>query len=293
MAKAEYIGKDGFHSRMVEKNEDIATDRYKLGDVFEKQRRFEGFLEHQKRDVPDFETMADEVSREANSESFQKEIDELKAAHAKDLEHLYDFNANEYKESIRMQYMAQDCTCQDPEAYEIERAAIADLFEAERQGLVSTWANRHEQLRHAYVTALLDLQNNKISAAQDEYRNKLTLERAFPLSIIDFHTKPEDFKYRIAVFLTSDETKKTEIKKQQQWNEEEVKNLCNLYKTDVRDHCSGRSGITFTNRTSLLSKYQKMFASDIQGILVKHKNSILSPKKSTIKRKRPAAAELW
>ncbi|PPQ85283.1 hypothetical protein CVT25_010056 [Psilocybe cyanescens] len=245
LPRPEYKGQNGFLPQFMDPEQ--ITDQ-NLPDALERQLRFEFFLEHQKRDVPDFEAMEAEVDRKDDEASFNRQIESLKISHYEDLDKLYDMNMEEYAESLQEQYSTRDHTSQQQEIYEEERMAIVDLYETERARLQIRWHDRFEQLRHSYLQQLVPLGEARKNAAAEEERQRKLLEKMFPQSKEDFDSKPTETKLRAARFLVADPARQERLLNDYGWAWRQVQPLIDIFKKDV----SGRNFFQASFLTFLL-----------------------------------------
>ncbi|KAH9479840.1 hypothetical protein JR316_0008435 [Psilocybe cubensis] len=229
--KPQYSGKNGFLSQFTDPAQ--ITDKNEE-EAIEKHRQFEFFLEHQKREVPDLETMAAELNRKDDAASLKKQIDDLQVLHENDLQRLYDFNVNEYLESIQSQHTSRDYTAQRPEVYEAERAAIDELFDMERRGLQIKWEDRYQQLHYAHLSEVLALTAEKKRIEEAEEKARQEEARAFPLTAADYNRKAPDMKLRVALFLTADKNRQERYLDEHGWAWRQVQPLCDVFKKDMQ-----------------------------------------------------------
>jgi hypothetical protein len=186
----------------------------------------------------------------------------LKEDHQKDLEKLYSFHAQDYKQEVMDRYLSQE----EGQGGESEgknltpaeiRFQVSNLFLIIFQTFTSTllyyqeiyndvlkdqaiemeWQNDYEAARYTYISQHLDLskQRHEIEVREEEIRKRR--EQMFPTSFEDFKGKARDIQLRAARFLVADNAKQERMLSEFNWAWRQVQPLKDIFTKDVRTFC--------------------------------------------------------
>jgi hypothetical protein len=202
-----------------------------------------------------FQEMKDDMTKDELT-SIKERIATAKANHKSNLERLYAAHAEDYLDDQRLRRESREEYAQaqsDGGKNKLaEWSAKRDVrvfpspcqpfrqYQSLSQPLAST--DHHylnallhsvtaESARYATVIHSLSLQKAEIELQAEEERRRR--DAAFPLSLVDFHSKPRDIQIRVANFLSSDARKKEKMMSEFGWAYRQVDVLVKEFGSNV------------------------------------------------------------
>jgi len=230
--KPGYERRNGFIERPIEPEE---IDTSNLYEALDTHRRALYVINHKKYLVPTLEGMKAEIDKPDNDLGRIKErIKVLREDHRKDLERLYSFHAQDYKQEVMDRYLSREegqggesegknLTPAEIRFQEIYSDTLKD------QAIEMEWQDDYEAARYTYLSQLLALvkQQNEIEMREEERRKRR--EHMFPISFEDFKGKAKDIQLRAARFLAADAVKQEKMMTEFNWAWRQVQPLKDVF----------------------------------------------------------------
>ena len=209
-----------------------------------------------------FERSLEEMKAELaddDSARIKERMKSLREDHLKDLERLYSFHAQDYKQEMMDRYLSQeegqggDIDGKNLTPAEV-RFQVSNLFLVylyietiyyqeiyndvlKDQAMEMEWQDDYEAARYTYISQHLALakQRNEIENREEEMRKRR--EQMFPTSFEDFKGKPRDIQLRASRFLVADIAKQEKMLSEFNWAWRQVQPLKDVFIKDVRNLC--------------------------------------------------------
>ncbi|KAH7919351.1 hypothetical protein BV22DRAFT_1040995 [Leucogyrophana mollusca] len=168
----------------------------------------------------------------------EERIRELKRQHTEDLNDLYAFQAQEYREEVLDRYRTLDestyMDIDETDTAQVEfRAALDALYEDSRQ--MKRWQHDTDDaldsLRYGYLRELLLLQEQRVRLKVREQQLRRHRDAQFPQTIEEYRSIPEtNVQLRVAQFLTRSSQEQERMKDEFNWASRAVYALLEEYK---------------------------------------------------------------
>ena len=182
----------------------------------------------------------------------------LREEHVKDLERLYSFHAQDYKQEVMDRYLSLE-EGQGGEIdgknlmpaeirFQVSNHTSSSAFKTiliyyqeiyndalKDQAIEIEWQDDYEAARYTYISQHLALakQRNQIEIREEETRKRR--EQMFPTSFEDFKGKPRDIQLRAARFLVADAAKQERMLTEFNWAWRQVQPLKDVFNKNVRN----------------------------------------------------------
>ncbi|KAF8799214.1 hypothetical protein BYT27DRAFT_7121448 [Phlegmacium glaucopus] len=248
--KPSYEGRNGFIEGPTEPEQINSSNLY---DALNHHRRALYVINHKKSPIPTLEEMKTEIDKPDDDLGHIKErIKALQEDHLKDLERLYSFHAQDYKEEVMDRYLSQEegqggesdgrnLTPAEIRFQQIYNDGLKD------QAIEIEWQDDYEAIRYTYISQLLALvkQRNEVETRQEEIRKRR--EQMFPISFDDFKGKAKDIQLRAARFLVADSAKQEKMISEFNWAWRQVQPLKDIFAKDVNISFAFHNLISYLN----------------------------------------------
>ena len=203
------------------------------------------------------------IQADDDSNRIKERMKILREEHLKDLERLYSYHAQDYRQEVMDRYMSQEegqggeSDSKNLTPAEI-RFQVSNLFlifynvhlyiqtinyqeiyndALKDQAMEMEWQDDYEAARYTYISQHLTLakQRSEMENREEEIRRRR--EQMFPSSFEDFKGKPRDIQLRAARFLVADIVKQERMLTEFNWAWRQVQPLKDVFIKDVRNFC--------------------------------------------------------
>ncbi|TFK51973.1 hypothetical protein OE88DRAFT_1734979 [Heliocybe sulcata] len=155
-------------------------------------------LENKGTYFPSLAEMEEEVAKPETIASVKEQIRQVKEQHRRDLDALFQYQAESYWGRMTDDYFASEITTWDPDV----KRLYHDI-RSHQDPASTSLSNELSALQHSHLQTLLPLQQRKAELEKAEVEHRQWLDRKFPKSIAEFHgISNKDIRLRIAKFLT-------------------------------------------------------------------------------------------
>ncbi|KAF5332087.1 hypothetical protein D9611_008123 [Ephemerocybe angulata] len=195
--KQQYLGKNGFEVRF---NDEPVTDNG-LAHALNRHRAANHTLQTKGRPIPSLQKMQQMASVIATPSTIRERIKELQEEHLDELSELYDHHADDYEQDANRFYSSID----DDTQYDSYKR-LEGFYEQHQHTLAKTspLLNAYNEIRHIYLTRLLELQRD-LKGAEEREATVMRAETAhFPRSSVEFRNATRPVQTRVARFLVAD-----------------------------------------------------------------------------------------
>ncbi|KAH7908346.1 hypothetical protein BJ138DRAFT_1115924 [Hygrophoropsis aurantiaca] len=193
--------------------------------------------------VPNLQTMKDsdvQVQNPAGDmlSDIEGRIKNLKQQHNEDLENLYAFQSQEYREEVLDIYRALDestyMDIDESERAQVEFRAALDALYADCRKM-KRWQHdlddALDNLRYSYLKEFVSLQEQKARLEKQELQFRRQRDAQFPQSINEYHAiRDPNIQLRVAQFLTRSQQEQERMKDEFNWASRAVYALLEEYK---------------------------------------------------------------
>jgi len=221
--KPAYQGRNGFAESVTAPANGVVSESAKLKEEVKKRRLVEWVLKEKGTYFPSLEEIRRSNAEPETTSTVRRRIDELKTQHAKDMETLYTYYAQVYRqEQMDLRRSRDDCTSHEQDDFTV---ALDELYRKSRlpMKIQLEWDDAASRIRYSHLQTLLPLQ-----------KKLTTLSSQFPDSLEGYHAmhNNQDMQLKVARFLTAGNMRDAMLS-DFGWAWRQVKPLIDIYDRDA------------------------------------------------------------